>query len=274
MIIMAMRGSSIRQPILQVEDLHATVAGKEVLKGVSLEIGEGEVHAFFGPNGSGKTTLLNTIMGFGNYKITEGHIFFRGREINDLPVNERASLGMGISFQRPPTIKGVKLRNLVEISSGVSGKEIDITAEMLNVTEFLDRDINDGLSGGEIKRAELLQLIMQDPSIVYLDEPESGVDLENISLIGKAINKLLGRKPASENDKTLKEKRLDRKAALVITHTGHILDYLEADKGHVLVDGKIVCGASPGDILHTVREYGYGECYRCLCEGGIYNDKE
>lgn len=260
-----------RTPLLAIDDLHVEVAGREVLKGVSLQIGEREVHAFFGPNGSGKTTLLNSIMGFGNYRITGGKIYFRGKDITHLPVNERATLGIGISFQRPPTIKGVKLRHLVEISSKVSGEDIDRTAEMLNVEEFLDRDINDGLSGGEIKRTELLQLIMQSPSIVFLDEPESGVDLENISLIGSAINTLLGRKPEPEEGMTLKEKRAKRKAAIVITHTGHILEYLEADRGHVLIDGKIICHATPGDILHTVSTRGYGECQRCLCEGGVEN---
>jgi len=250
--------------LLEIKNLHVEITGKKVLKGVNLRIKKGETHAFFGPNGSGKTTLLNAIMGFTNYKITKGEIIFRGKNILPLPVNERAKMGIGISFQRPPTVRGVRLKQLIELYSKANGKILEKYAQILNVREFLGREINVGFSGGEIKRVELLQLLLQNPMMVFLDEPESGVDLENITLIGRAINQLLGRKKEPEKNKTMKELRSERKAGLIITHTGHILEYVDVDIGHVLMNGSIVCNANPRDILQIIRKYGYDECYRCF----------
>ncbi len=251
--------------LLSVEDLHVEVGGKEVLAGVDLRIGSGEVHALFGPNGSGKTTLISAILGFEGYRITRGRILFRGEEITGLPTHERAKLGLGISFQRPPAVRGVRLRQLVELCARKDGKLLEEYARKLNLLEHLDREVNVGFSGGEMKRAELLQLLLQDPVMVLLDEPESGVDLENIALIGRAINHLLGRKVEPEADKPIKEVlRQKRKSALIITHTGHILDYVEADQGHVILDGRLICRGNPREILHTIKEHGYEECFRCF----------
>ena len=251
--------------LLSVEDLHVEVGGKEVLAGVDLRIGSGEVHALFGPNGSGKTTLISAILGFEGYRITRGRILFRGEEITSLPTHERAKLGLGISFQRPPAVRGVRLRQLVELCARKDGKLLEEYARKLNLLEHLDREVNVGFSGGEMKRAELLQLLLQDPVMVFLDEPESGVDLENIALIGRAINHLLGRRVEPEADKPIKEVlRQKRKSALIITHTGHILDYVEADQGHVILDGRLICRGNPREILHTIKEHGYEECFRCF----------
>ncbi|RLA78384.1 MAG: ABC transporter ATP-binding protein [Deltaproteobacteria bacterium] len=251
--------------LLSVEDLHVEVGGKEVLAGVDLRIGSGEVHALFGPNGSGKTTLISAILGFEGYRITRGRILFRGEEITSLPTHERAKLGLGISFQRPPAVRGVRLRQLVELCARKDGKLLEEYARKLNLLEHLDREVNVGFSGGEMKRAELLQLLLQDPVMVFLDEPESGVDLENIALIGRAINHLLGRRVEPEADKPIKEVlRQRRKSALIITHTGHILDYVEADQGHVILDGRLICRGNPREILHTIKEHGYEECFRCF----------
>lgn len=251
--------------MLKVEDLHVEVGGKEVLSGVSLEIASGEVHALFGPNGSGKTTLISAILGFEEYKVTKGRVLFRGEEITDLPPYERARRGIGISFQRPPTVRGVKLRQLVELCAKGDGRLLEEYARKLNLLEHLDREVNVGFSGGEVKRVELLQLLLQDPVMVLLDEPESGVDLENIALIGRAINHLLGRKVEPEADKPIKAVlREKRKAALIITHTGHILDYVEADRGHVILEGRIACRGNPREILYTIKEHGYDECFRCF----------
>ena len=250
--------------LLEVKDLHVSVGKKEILKGLNLQIKKGEVHAIFGPNGSGKTTLLNAIMGFAGYTV-KGKIFFGGKDITHLPVNERARMGIGMSFQRPPAIRGVKLRKLIEISAKGNGRFLEEYAKHLNLVDFLGRDVNVGFSGGEIKRAELLQLILQNPDLVFLDEPESGVDLENIALIGEYTNHLLGRKREPNKEKTMKELYRERKkSGLIITHTGHILDYVNVDVGYILMQGRIACQANPRDMLHTIRECGFGECFRCF----------
>jgi len=250
--------------LLEVKDLHVEVGGREILSGINMRIDPGETHVLFGPNGSGKTTLMSAIMGFEGFRVTKGKILFQGEEITGLSVNERAKRGLGIAFQRPPAVKGVKLRQLAELCAKRDGELIEEYARKLNLFEHLDREINVGFSGGEIKRAELLQLILQDPVMVFLDEPESGVDLENVVLVGRAINHLLGRRREPEEGKSLKELHRERKSGLIITHTGHILEYVDADVGHVLVEGRIVCRANPREILHTIREYGYEECYRCV----------
>ncbi|HOP46659.1 MAG TPA: ABC transporter ATP-binding protein [Desulfobacteraceae bacterium] len=250
--------------LLEIKDLHAWVGDKEILKGINLQIKKGEVHVIFGPNGSGKTTLLNVLMGFSGYKVS-GKILLHGKDIINLPVDERARLGIGMSFQRPPAIKGVKLRNLITTSAMGKDDLMEDYAAKLNLTGFLDRDVNLGFSGGEIKRAELLQLILQDPEIIFLDEPESGVDLENIALIGEYTNILIGRHQEPEKGKTMKELyRQRRKSGLIITHTGHILNYLDVDIGHVLMEGVFACQANPGEMLHTITECGFEECFRCF----------
>lgn len=251
--------------LLKVEDLHVEVGQREILSGVNLEIGWGEVHALFGPNGSGKTTLICAIFGFEGYRITRGRVFFQGEDITHLPPHEKARRGLGLSFQRPPSIRGVRLRQLAEICAKHDGDLIEEYARRLNLTEHLDRELNVGFSGGEMKRAELFLLLLQDPLMVFLDEPESGVDLENIALVGQAINRLLGRKVEPDSRRPIKELLKERrKSALIITHTGHILDYVEADQGHVLLGGKIVCRGNPREILYTIKEHGYEECYRCF----------
>jgi Fe-S cluster assembly ATP-binding protein len=253
--------------LLEVKDLHVSIGDKEILKGLNLQIKKGEVHAIFGPNGSGKTTLLNAIMGFAGYTV-QGKIIFEGKDIVQLPVNERARMGIGISFQRPPAIRGVRLRKLIETSAKKDGRLLQEYAQGLNLVDFLEREVNVGFSGGEIKRAELLQLILQDPDLVFLDEPESGVDLENIALIGEYINHLLGRKMERNKEKTMKELyREGKKSGLIITHTGHILDYVNVDVGYILMQGRIACQANPRDILHTIRECGFEECFRCFRGG-------
>ena len=249
---------------LKIVDLHVEVAGKKVLKGVNFSVKAGEVHALFGPNGSGKTTLISAIMGFQGFNVTKGDILFDGKSILALTVDERAKLGLGLSFQRPPVVRGVSLKKLSQLCAKTDGARLEQYSRDLNMEEFLEREVNVGFSGGEIKRAELLQLLLQDPTFVFLDEPESGVDLENIVLLGNAINHLLGRKREPDSKKPLMKFHHSRKSGLIITHTGHILEYVEADVGCVLVDGKIICSGNPREILHTIRKCGYHECYRCF----------
>ncbi len=257
-------------PLLEIQDLHVNVGDKPVLKGINLRINSGEVHAIFGPNGSGKTTLVNTVMGFSGYTVAQGRIIFKGQDITHLPINERAQLGIGMSFQRPPIIRGVTLGQLVEVSARRNGGLLDRYAAELNVGQFLPREINLGFSGGEIKRAELLQLLLQDPDMVFLDEPESGVDLQNIALIGNAINELLGRRVERNRDETLMQAHhRRRKAGLVITHTGHILEYVDVDMGHTLMYGRLACEGNPREMLREIRDNGFDECYRCFRLGVI-----
>ena len=244
--------------ILSVRDLHVEVSGVEILHGIDLDVRYGETAALFGPNGSGKSTLLMTLMGFPKYVVTRGSIVFKGQDVTGLPLDGRARMGMGMSFQRPPVVRGVKTRDMVAacMRRGESSEgEIRDMASAADMVEFLDRDVNYGFSGGEIKRSELLQLLAQNPDFVLLDEPESGVDLVNISLIGELINRLL------QKDVRIRERS---HSGLVITHTGHILDYVNARAGYVMIDGRLSCGGDPHEILMTIKQCGYEECYRCV----------
>ena len=181
-----------------------------------------------------------------------------------MPIHERARMGLGVAFQRPPTINGLKTGQLVRVCAGQRPVAVEELARQVNCGQFLDRDVNHHLSGGEIKRSELLQLLAQDPDMVLLDEPESGVDLENIVLLGETINRLLHRGVKFQAGKTHKEMLQSRpKSALVITHTGHILDYITADRGQVLYNGHLCCSRNAREILKWIGEYGYEECFRC-----------
>jgi Fe-S cluster assembly ATP-binding protein len=242
---------------LSIEQLTVEVEGREILHGINLEMGLGETHVLFGPNGSGKTTLLMTIMGFPKYRVTEGKIVFKGQDVTMLPLDERARLGIGMSFQRPPVVRGVKTRDMVAAClRGRDQKEsISQLAEKANLADFLDREINYGFSGGEIKRSELMQLLAQKPELTLIDEPESGVDLVNIALIGELINESL------EKDCPIIERKC---MGLIITHTGHILDYVNARTGYVMCNGVVGCSGDPHEILAAIRERGYEECIQCF----------
>ncbi|CCH47646.1 ABC transporter ATP-binding protein [Pseudodesulfovibrio piezophilus] len=251
--------------MLTIEDLHVNIGDKQVLEGINLEIREGETFILFGPNGSGKTSLLMTLMGFNGYEITQGKIFFKGEDITEAPMYERARLGVGMSFQRPPTIHGLRTRHLVKMCSRKGNVDPDLLAEIVNMTEFLDRDINAGFSGGEIKRSELLQLMAQQPDLVLFDEPESGVDMENMQLVGRVARDVLDGNYNVAPDLSLKERKAQTKTAgLIITHTGYILDYVNADRGQVLYKGHLCCEGRPRDILDHIRQHGYQECVRCM----------
>ena len=154
--------------MLRIEDLQVEIAGKVILQHIDLEIHPGETHMLFGPNGSGKTSLLMTIMGYPQYKVVAGKMSFKGQDITHLPINERAELGIGMSYQRPPTINGLKTRQMVKLCAkeGVDEHEL---AKRVNFETLLDRDVNAGFSGGEIKRSELLQLMAQNPDLMLFD---------------------------------------------------------------------------------------------------------
>ena len=241
--------------MLRIEDLWVSVGDREVLNGVNFSMDYGEINVLFGPNGAGKTTFMMTLMGFPRYKIKQGKIYFKGEDITDKDIYERAQAGLGVSFQRPPTVRGVTLTKMTEIikDNGHEKQDIDNYISRLNLVNHLGRGLNDGFSGGEMKRSELLQLMVQSPDLVLIDEPESGVDIENIALVGEAINSLLGR------DKVKDPKR----SAIIITHTGYILDFVNADKGYIVFDGNLLCRGNPRDILSEVKEHGYRRCAEC-----------
>ncbi len=242
--------------MLSVQDLHVEVGGVEILHGIDLDIRSGETATLFGPNGSGKTTLLMTIMGFPKYVVTRGSVVFKGQDVTTLSVDERARMGMGMSFQRPPVVRGVKTYDMVAacLRRESSAEEIRDMAAAAGLEDFLDRDVNYGFSGGEMKRSELLQLIAQSPDFVLLDEPESGVDLVNVAVVGELINKLL------QKDVRIRERS---RSGLIITHTGQVLDHVNARIGFVMIDGKLTCKGDPHEILATIKESGYEECCRC-----------
>ena len=236
--------------LLEIEDLHVVAGDREILKGVSLKLEEGETCALFGPNGSGKSTLLATIMGYGMTTVTSGKIFFKGKNITHMSVDQRSKLGIGMMMQRPPNVVGVTLGNLVA-ATAKNGKGVVGVEKEFKMQDFMDRDVNVGFSGGEIKRSELLQLTAQAPDFVMLDEPESGVDLENIGLIGKKVHELIYGKEGADNG--------GRKvSAFVITHTGQIMDYIGADKAYVLIHGKIAREGDANTILEDIKNNGYG----------------
>ena len=242
--------------MLEIKDLSVAVEDKQIIHDVNLTIQSGETHVLFGPNGAGKSTLLMAIMGFPKYRVTKGSIAFKGKDITSLTVDERARLGIGMSFQRPPVVRGVKTSDIMAACLKKRGDEDTIKqlAEKADLTEFLERDINYGFSGGEIKRSELMQLSAQRPELTLLDEPESGVDLVNIALIGELMNELLEKNCPIQYRKCM---------GLIITHTGHILDYVNARTGYVMCDGTIGCVGDPHEMLATIRERGYEECIKC-----------
>jgi Fe-S cluster assembly ATP-binding protein len=245
--------------MLAIENLAVSIDGRRIISDVSLSIEEGEIMALFGPNGSGKTTLMKAIMGFPACRVESGRILFKGEDITALSLDERSRRGIGIAFQTPPVVRGVNLLEMLRLTMGkrgiVSDEKIDEYAEELKLTDFLRRDVNLGFSGGEVKRSELLQLLAQNPDLTMLDEPDSGVDLENIHLVGDVINDLLGKG-------RVKGKKM--RSALIITHAGYILDFVNPDKGCVMLEGSIRCIGNPRDILSEIREKGYEECVRCL----------
>ncbi len=246
--------------LLEIENLAVEVGGKRVLKDINLSIAEGETHVLLGPNGAGKSTLFLTILGFPQYNVVNGTIKFKGQEITDLTTAERVKLGIGVSFQTPPSIRGVSVRDLLKIESHqdvdeeLNPRMKDLATQLKFSDEFLDRDVNFGFSGGEVKRSEILQLLAQMPDFTMFDEPDSGVDIENVELIASEIGTLL--------DKD-KPQRSRVRSGLLITHLGYILNFVSADKAHVLMDGRISCSGNPTEILEDIRKNGFNGCVEC-----------
>lgn len=242
-------------PVLKITDLHVSVEKKEIIKGLNLSVGKGEVHIIFGPNGSGKSTLLNAILKLPSYSIDSGEISVKSKNTQNMTTDEIANMGIGMSFQHPPKIKGVTLGNFLKAINRT--EDLDDEIKALSMENFLERELNVGFSGGELKRAEVLKLYAQAPDLLLIDEPESGVDIENIAVISNAINKILQKETPM---------KLRERSAIIITHTGHILNYIDADVGHVFMDGKIVCTGNPKSIMDDIKNLGFSGCAACIKE--------
>ena len=225
-------------PLLQIDDLHVTVDGSEILRGLSLAVGEGEVHALMGPNGSGKSTLANTLLANPAYKITRGTIRFRGEDVTTLPTDERAARGIFLGFQHPEEISGVSvlnfLRQAMAVRKGIPDLSVlEVRLSLMEWTKrlgmddrFQERYLNEGFSGGEKKRNEILQMAMMEPDFAVLDETDSGLDIDALRLVAEGIAEVRAARPAL--------------GILLITHYQRILDHLTPDVVSVLLDGRIV----------------------------------
>jgi len=176
--------------MLKIENLKVKIKNKEILKGINLNIPKGKTYILFGPNGSGKTSLLMAILGIPRYK-AQGKISFKKKDISKFPLDRRARMGLGISFQRPPTIKGLRFKEIAKAYSPLNQKETENLSKKLRFENIILREINKDLSGGEIKRGEIFQVLAQKPDFLLLDEPESGVDVENIDVLGKVLASFL-----------------------------------------------------------------------------------
>ncbi|MCW4002815.1 MAG: Fe-S cluster assembly ATPase SufC [Candidatus Bathyarchaeota archaeon] len=239
--------------ILEVNNLTVEVEGKKILKGLTFSLKEGASHILFGPNGSGKTTLISTLMGLPGYQVVSGKISFRGVDITNKSVDERAKLGIIVSFQTPPEITGIKLGDLLKLCLGKTvadefSPQEKAQIDAFRLTDFLNRDVNVGFSGGERKRSEILQLIFLKPKLLLLDEPDSGVDVDSLRMIATEIQKYV---------------ESTGSAALLITHKGDILEYIKASYGCILLNGQFHCFREPLRIYEDIKRLGYEECVAC-----------
>ena len=231
--------------MLELQNVSVSVGGQTILHDISLTVGAGETHVLLGPNGSGKSSILSAVMGLPPFEVTAGEIRFRGEDINKLSVDERARLGLGLAFQRPPALEGV---SVAEFAAALgAGDRLAASVEALDMAGFESRDLIVGFSGGEIKRWEVMKLVLQQPDFLLFDEPESGVDLEHIAAVGAAIDQLVS---GSAQDGS-------KRGALVITHTGLILEHVRADKGHILSEGRIIHSGDPKALFEHVQRAGY-----------------
>jgi Fe-S cluster assembly ATP-binding protein len=249
--------------MLKISDLHASVEGKEILRGLDLEVGAGEVHAIMGPNGSGKSTLGNVIAGREGYDVTGGEVRFRGKDLLELEPEDRACEGIFLAFQYPVEIPGVNntyfLRAALNAQRKYRGEEeldavgfLRLVREKLEVLhigdELLNRAVNEGFSGGEKKRNEIFQMAVLEPSLAILDETDSGLDIDALKVVAEGVNRL----------------RSPERAIVLVTHYQRLLDYIEPDHVHVLARGRIVASGGP-ELARQLEQQGYA----WLEDGGI-----
>jgi Fe-S cluster assembly ATP-binding protein len=252
-------------PLFVIENLHAGIEGTEILRGVNLTINRGEVHALMGKNGSGKSTLAYAVAGHPNYEVTEGAVLYKGENVLEMGPDERAQLGMFLAFQYPTSIPGVSMANFLRMAANSrrqrradEGEDIKPFAprefrqtlrakmSLLKVDEsFANRYLNEGFSGGEKKRAEILQMAMLEPEFCIMDETDSGLDIDALRTVADGINSIF----------------TPEMAMLVITHYQRLLDYIRPDRVHVLVGGRIVASGG-ADLAHELEREGYDKYAR------------
>lgn len=241
------------QPVLKIENLHVAIEGKEIVKGFNLEIHGGEIHAIMGPNGTGKSTLASALMGHPKYEITEGKVTFLGQDLLEMEVDERARAGMFLAMQYPSEIAGVTnsdfLRTAINARRGEGNeiplmkfiKKLDEKMALLDMgEEFATRYLNEGFSGGEKKRNEILQLMMLEPKLAILDEIDSGLDIDALKVVAKGVNAM----------------RSPEFSCLIITHYQRLLNYITPDKVHVMMQGRIVKSGGP-ELAERLEAEGY-----------------
>ena len=241
-------------PLLEIDDLHVTVDGSEILRGLTLTVADGEVHALMGPNGSGKSTLANTLLANPAYQVTRGTVRFRGEDVTALPTDERAARGIFLGFQHPEEISGVSvlnfLRQAMAVRKGVADLSVlEVRLSLMEWTKrlgmddrFQERYLNEGFSGGEKKRNEILQMAMMEPDVAILDETDSGLDIDALRLVAEGIAAVRAARPDL--------------GILLITHYQRILDHLTPDAVHVLLDGRIVANGGP-ELARRIEAEGF-----------------
>ncbi|KRO67904.1 MAG: ABC transporter ATP-binding protein [Cryomorphaceae bacterium BACL21 MAG-121220-bin10] len=241
--------------MLDIQNLHAGVDDKNILKGISLKVNAGEIHAIMGPNGAGKSTFASILAGKEEFQVTQGTMMFEGEDLSELSPEERAHKGVFLSFQYPVEIPGVTVTNFIktainqtrkaqgleDMPAGEMLKQIKQVSEMLDIDrKFLSRSLNEGFSGGEKKRNEIFQMAMLAPKLAILDETDSGLDIDALRIVASGVNKL----------------RSDQNAVIVITHYQRLLDHIVPDFVHVLMDGKIVKSGTK-ELAYELEEKGY-----------------
>jgi Fe-S cluster assembly ATP-binding protein len=237
--------------MLKVENLHAEIDGNEILRGLSLEVSKGEIHAIMGPNGSGKSTLSNVLMGHPRYEVTGGSVTFEGQDALELEPDERARLGMFLAFQYPSEVPGVSVANFLRTAvNSVREKELPpmemykLLQEKMRIMQmdprFAERYLNEGFSGGEKKRNEILQMLMLEPRLAIMDETDSGLDIDALQVVARGVNELRG----------------PEFTAVIITHYQRILRYIEPDHVHVMLDGRIVTSGAK-ELAEELEDKGY-----------------
>jgi Fe-S cluster assembly ATP-binding protein len=237
--------------MLKIEDLHVEIDGQEIVKGLDLEVGKGEIHAIMGPNGSGKSTLANVLMGHPRYEVTGGSITFQGEDVFELEPDERAKLGMFLAFQYPSEVPGVSVANFLRTAvNSVREEELSpmdmyrLLQEKMGIMQmdpkFAERYLNEGFSGGEKKRNEILQMLMLDPKLAIMDETDSGLDIDALQVVARGVNEMRG----------------PEFSAVIITHYQRILRYIEPDHVHVMLDGRLVTSGGK-ELAEELEEKGY-----------------
>jgi Fe-S cluster assembly ATP-binding protein len=237
--------------MLKIEDLYVEIDGQEIVKGLDLEVGKGEIHAIMGPNGSGKSTLANVLMGHPRYEVTGGSITFQDEDVFELEPDERAKLGMFLAFQYPSEVPGVSVANFLRTAvNSVREEELSpmemyrLLQEKMGIMQmdpkFAERYLNEGFSGGEKKRNEILQMLMLDPKLAIMDETDSGLDIDALQVVAKGVNEMKG----------------PEFSAVIITHYQRILRYIEPDRVHVMLDGRLVTSGGK-ELADDLEEKGY-----------------